>query len=43
MSWKIGTDGSVTNPMRELYAHLGGRPNSLEHTHSGGHAFFEEE
>jgi len=42
MSWKIGRDGNVTNPMLELYAHLGGRPSGLEHTHSGGHAFFED-
>jgi len=37
MSWKIAGDGSVTNPMRELYPK--GRPDSLGHSHSGGHTF----
>jgi sulfane dehydrogenase subunit SoxC len=41
MSWKIAANGDVSNPMRELYPN--GRPDSLGHYYSGGHAFYEEE
>jgi sulfane dehydrogenase subunit SoxC len=41
MSWKIAANGEITNPMRELYPN--GRPESLGHYYSGGHAFFEED
>ncbi len=40
MSWKIAANGEITNPMRELYPE--GRPESLGHYYSGGHAFFED-
>ncbi len=39
MSWKIASNGDITNPMRELYK----KPSSLGHYYSGGHIFFEAE
>jgi hypothetical protein len=43
MTWKIATDGSVTNPMLELYPDLAQNgPDELGHSHSGGHAFYDE-
>lgn len=43
MTWKIAADGSVTNPMLELYPHLAQEgPSELGHSHSGGHAFYDE-
>ena len=38
MSWKIASNGEVTNPMRELFED----PPGLGHSHSGGHSFFDE-
>jgi hypothetical protein len=43
MSWKIASSGDVTNAMPELYPHMvTDGPDELGHTHSGGHAFFED-
>ena len=42
MTWKINTDGTVTNPMLELYPELTQTgPDDLGHSHSGGHAFYD--
>ena len=38
MSWKIASNGSVSNPMLDLYDD----PRSLTHSHSGGHSFFDD-
>jgi len=39
MSWKIATNGAVTNPVPDMYP----KPHSLGHSDSGGHNFVEQE
>lgn len=42
MSWKIAGDGSVTNPMLELYPELKNDGPAGLGSHSGGHAYFPD-